>query len=233
MTQKLFELTLTQSILGRPVVNRFNFVGPAAASGLGGAAGLLSATGANAVASNAFPSGSLLRNISDVQTHQIVFQQAICISVYDPTDFATVQWAQTVTGQIGLALLSPVAAWGFRTNQVRRDIRRGHKRFGGVPSDGAPDGADINSSYTALLSTLAASLTANITSLLTGDTASYAPVIVKKTKYAVPNTPTSDPDFAYHYDPVESVQMGKLAYGCNWGSYAVLRNQVSRQVVAH
>jgi hypothetical protein len=154
----------------------------------------------------------------------VVWNQCLCRNVYDPTDFIDLPFNPTVAGLGVGEVLSPINAFGLRSNRTRLDIGRGYKRFAGVPESSSATKGDIAAGALTALNALAA-LHGDILTYTDGAlTDSFTPVVVKKLKYTTPSGRT-----AYKYYPTEAEQLTKLAVGVVWESYTNVRSQVSRQ----
>lgn len=227
----LLEVTLNATYSNQQFVNRWNYIGSGTPAAVSMSFALNDAMGFHP-SSGTPPSGSILAAIKAVCAVTVEFEQAICLNPYDPFDFDAEPFIPHVVGGISADGMSPVVAYGFRTNQVRRDIRRGTKRFSGVPETANdPGGAVLGSVFTNLV-TLATLMSDTLTYDDSGNTLTFVPCIVKKEKYVVPD---SDPvRYAYRYQrPLDSTglaaQLEDTAQGIAWEPYTTFRSQTSRQ----
>lgn len=226
----LLEVTLNYTYSNQQFVNRWNYVGTGTPAAVSMSFGLMAAMGFHP-AGGAAPSGSILEAIKFLLNPLVAFEQAICINPYDPVDFDAEPFVPQVHGSYTGDGEPPFIALGFRTNQVRRDIRRGYKRFGGLSEGLVNAGGGIDTSLTEIVS-LANKMGATLTYDDSGNTLTFVPAIVKKEKYAVPGT--SPVRYAFRYlRPLDNTgrdaQIALTAQGVNWEPYTTARSQTSRQ----
>jgi len=224
MATHLYEVTLVGRFGGAvEIVNRWNYRGDVNNVAGGDAAALVSAMGFEPVA-GAFPAGTIGFALQPLISSEVVWNQCLCRNVYDPTDFIDLPFNPTVAGLGSGEVLSPINAFGLRSNRTRLDIGRGYKRFAGVPESSSATKGDIAAGALTALNSLAA-LHGDILTYTDGAlTDSFTPVVVKKLKYTTPSGRT-----AYKYYLTEAEQLTKLAVGVVWESYTNVRSQVSRQ----
>lgn len=227
----LMEIVLTQEYKGQLFLNRWNYVAGGTPAAVSFSFALVSAFGAIPDA-GVYPVSSILQDISYFQTNGVSFQSIEARDVYSVTDFYATGFAPAFTGDVAGEGLSPAMALGFVTTRVRRDIRRATKRFSGLREDITADGGDVNPTIlTAVSSGLAASMSAVLTYDDEGNTLTFAPAVVAKQKYPVPDT--NPVRYAYRYIPEEdggeTAQLEDTATGIAWSPYDTLRTQVSRQ----
>jgi hypothetical protein len=228
---EILEVTLTMAYRNQTFVNRWNYLADGTAPSEGYAWGLNDVLGFHSTGGVA-TSGTMLDKIMFLVSNTCEAVQAICINPYDPEDFDAQPFVPQIPGQDGGVPSAPFLAVGFRTNQVRRDIRRGTKRFGGISEGAIVDGGALSSSELTLAIALANEM--GEVQSLTEDTAvsTYTPCIVKKEKYAVPGS--SPVRYAYRYqtphdDTGKALQLEDVATGFVWEPYSDVRSQTSRQ----
>ena len=228
----LFEATLALTYAGQQCINRWNYVCSGTPAAVSKSFGLVSAFGAIETA-GVYPSDTILDLLTDLVSVNVVLQQLTALAVYDPTDFYQTPFVPAYTGKVNAADMSPVAALGFRSTQVRRDVRRATKRFVGVPEGSTDNLGAIAPGIYAAMDALADEMGAALTFDDEGNTLTYTPAVCAKQRYN-PETGLADPDgTAYRYYPVadggETAQLAKTAQGIAWQKYTTVRSQVSRQ----
>jgi hypothetical protein len=224
MPAALYEVTLVGKLGSSTIVNRWNYVGDVNEVPSGDAYGLLSAMGLVPTA-GAFPADTLGDAIADLTSNGLEWNQALCRSIYTPTDFRDLPFVPVVPGLQSGDVEAAFVAIGFRSNRVRTDIKRGFKRFAGVNeslvnSFGALTGAAIT-----LTTALAAKLGEVLDFTESSLTNHYTPCIVHKFK------DETDPDHPLYryYDDIAD-QLDNVATGIVWEGYPTVRSQVSRQI---
>jgi hypothetical protein len=225
MATHLYEIALIGNIGGlAEVVNRWNYRGDVNAVAGGDAAALVNAMGLNPTGGT-FPTATIGAQLQLVVSTAVNWTQCLCRNVYDPTDFIDLPYVPLAAGAATGECLSPINAFGFRSNRTRLDIGRGYKRIPGVVETFVDNLGVINSTTQPALDTLAGLMGDVITFTDGSLTDSFTPVIVSKEKYTTPSGKT-----AYKYYPTESVQLTHLAVGVVWEAYTRVRSQVSRQI---
>lgn len=221
---KLFEMTLVGDFDGtNEVVNRWNYRGDVNGVAGGDAAGLMNAMGLEPTG-GAFPLGQIGGALAAITSSVVTWHQVLCRNVYDPTDFIDLPFNPSVPGLLGGEALSPINAYGLRSNRTRLDIGRGYKRFAG-PTETSIQAKGLLDPATLTALNAVADLMGDVLTFTDGTlTNTYIPVVVKKLKYTTPSGKT-----AYKYYPTEAEQLTKLAVGVIWESYPQIRSQVSRQ----
>jgi hypothetical protein len=224
MAIHLYEITLVGTYNNNSqIVNRWNYRGDVNAVAGGDAAALAKAMGFVPVA-GVFPVGTIGAALAAVSSVVVSWRQVLSRNVYDPTDFIDLPFVPAAPGTAPGEVLSPINAYGFRSNRTRLDIGRGYKRFSGVP-ESAVDSLGLVSSGAMLLLNDIAGFMGDVLTFTDGTlTDSFTPVVVKKLKYTTGSGKT-----AYKYYATEAEQLTKLAVGVVWEAYAEVRSQVSRQ----
>jgi len=229
----LFEVVLAGTYFNQATINRWNYVGTGIPAAVSRAFALASAFGAifdPTAIPPSYPDDTVLDALSSVTVNTWTWQQLTVINVYDPTDFYQVPFVNPFGGANAAEGMSPVVSFGFRTNQVRRDIARGTKRIPGVGEDRVGAGGVINGSTVTVLESVAEKMSEVITYDDEGNTITFAPCVVKKQEYDPnPDNPAARNHRAYRYYPTEAEQMENVAQGIIWQPYTTVRSQVSRQ----
>jgi len=223
------EATMLQLYGGQECVNRFYYqsTGTPAAASLSFL--LTRAMGAIAVA-GVYPIGGLMKLIAAIQSTGVSFTTLTVKDMYSVTDFYSLPFIEPLTGAVGGDSESPISAVGFRTNRVRSDIRRGTKRFAGVPeSNVVLAGALAPTLITGAGATLALKMGQVLTEVDEGNTITFTPVVLGKQRYD-PDSGLPDPDGrAYRKYPTAAEQADHVAAGILWDIYPETRSQTSRQ----
>jgi len=224
MATKLYEITLVGSYNGVvELVNRWNYRGDVNGVVGGDAAALAQAMGLVPTAGT-FPAGKIGAALAALTNTIVQWRQILSRNVYDPTDFIDLPYVPPVQGLSTGECLSPINAYGLRSNRTRLDIGRGYKRFCGVSESASGGGGILESAALTGLNSLADLLGDVITYTDGSLTDSFTPCIVKKFKHV--RVGRKDV-YEYFEDPDE--QMANLAVGVVWESYNTVRSQVSRQ----
>lgn len=226
----LLELTLQSTFQGQEVINRFNYVSTGTPAAVSLSFALVSAFGCiydpDSVPPG-YPADTPFGAIRAIQSNAVSYDQVSAIDVYSVTDFYETPFLEPATGARGGETLPSFAAIGFRTGRVRRDIRRGTKRFVGV-AEGETGGGTYTTSFRELLEAAAVKLSEVLTYDDEGNTITFAPCIVSKQKYTP--DPLRPDRVAYRYYPTLEEQMQHIATGILWDYYPNVRSQTSRQI---
>lgn len=225
MSTQLYEVTLVGNMGNiTEVINVWNYRGDVNGVSGGDAAALVNAMGLEPTA-GAFPTGTIGVQLATISSNTVQWRQCLCRNVYDPTDFIDLPYNPVATGLGSGQVLSPINAYGLRSNRTRLDISRGFKRFAGVLEADVDTLGVLGSTVHAALDVLADLMGDTLTFTDGTLTDTFIPVIVKKLKYTTGSGKT-----AYKYYPTLTEQLTKLAVGIVWESYGEVRSQVSRQV---
>lgn len=223
----LLEVTLEATYQGQQIINRFNYVSTGTPASISLSTALLSAMGFIEDA-GVYPSNTVFSTIRALQVADVTYQYALGKVVYSDTDFYEVPFVVAAAGTAtssGEGMPGYVSI-GFRTNRVKRSVRRGTRRFCGVGETNVGVNNTIATSFrNGAVLTCAQKMSAVLTYIDEGNTLTFSPVICGKERYTTPNGHT-----AYRYFPTESVQLQHTADGILWESYASTRSQVSRQL---
>lgn len=217
----LYELIMRSTYFGQQIINRFNYIMGGTPAAVTGAFALQFAFFGG---SGAAPSASsIVGQLQDVVTNDWQLTEIEVRAIYSATDFFTRPFVTPVIGEQTGKSLSPVTAYGFRTNRVRSDIARGTKRFVGVTEAGLIEGGVIGGILPAVQE-VAVAMSAVLEYNDEGNTLTFSPVVVQKEKYTTP----SGRD-AYRYYSTLETQLEHVATGILWEAYPQVRSQVSRQ----
>lgn len=224
----LMEATLSQIYGDQECINRFYYQSsgtPAAAS-----LSFLLTRGLGAVASaGIYPTGKLMKLIAAIQAASVSFSVLTVKNMYSTTDFYSLPFIEPLVGAAGGEGMAPNVAYGFRTNRVRSDIRRGTKRFTGVSETNvANEGLLASGFVSGAGAAVAVGMGAVITELDEGNTITFTPVVLGKQRYDPDTHLPSSTGRAYRQYPTESEQLSHLAAGVIWDIYSDTRTQTSR-----
>jgi hypothetical protein len=225
----LLELVLQSTFVGQECINRFNYVSSGVPAAVSLSFALTSAFGAIFdTLGNVYPTGTPFNSIRTSQSVGVVYDFISVRDVYSATDFYETPFVQTAAGTVAGDSMSPTQAYGFRSNRVRSDIRRGMKRFVGVTEPNVGSGGNIDVAFmNTALNTLAGRLGEVLTYNDEGNTLTFSPCIVKKFEYTP--DPLRPERKAYKYWEDEADQLANIAVGIAWDAYPQVRTQVSRQ----
>lgn len=221
----LYEVVVEQRYQGQQIINRFNYVGSGTVVVVTGSFALASALGFISAA-GVYPSGTLLALWRAMVNPATLFIQAVVNNVYDPTDFYQTPFLSGTAGTSNTGDAEPpFVAFSFRSNQLRRDIRRGQKRFVGAGETVVADFGQVQLTYMPTLQALATEMSATQTYTDEGSNRDFIPAVVSKQKY----TPAGSTQSAYRYYPTEIEQMAHIAQGVTWEAGAWVTTQNSRK----
>lgn len=227
----LYEVILQQTYFGQEIINRWNYVSQGTPAAVSGSFALAFALGAiyDAVAvPPGYPEGELMRLIANAQANDVSFDFLSVRNIYSNTDFYETPFLNPLTGAVSGESLSPYVSFGFRTNRVRSDIRRGTKRLVGVTVTGVTEGGVIApATMSGLLTPIAEKMSEVLEYNDEGNTLSFTPGIFGREKY-LPDPERPDRP-AYRYYPTENEQEDHIATGIQWSVYSSTRSQTSRQ----
>lgn len=221
----LYEVVLEQRYFDQQVIERFNYVGSGTPASVSPSFALLNALGLLPT-STTLAAGTLGAAIQGIQNASCSFIQAVARAVYIDDDFYTTPFlANTIGGVGGLGdPMSPVMAFGFRSNRVKQSIGRGFKRFAGMSEGDVDGGGVLAAGALTRCDTLRTRLGETVTYDDEGNTLTFAPCVVQK------KPPSVEPvTKGYAYYPTEELQAPHLALGITWEIYTVARTQRSRQ----
>jgi len=221
----LYEVVLEQRYFNQQTINRWNYLGSGTPAAAQPSFALLTALGFIGL-STTLEAGTVGGQIQGIQNGSVTFIQATARAIYIDEDFyANPFLAGTVGGVGGLGdPMSPIAAFGYRSNRVKQSIGRGYKRFVGM-SEGDLDGGGVLAAGAVTRGNLLkTAMNATLTYEDEGNTLTFTPCIAQKEEYETPSGKT-----AYKYYETEVLQAPHLAVGINWELYQQQRTQNTRQ----
>ncbi len=220
---ELLEIVLNQTFSNQQCINRWNYIAAGTPSSVSFTFALVSAMGF-IESVGIWPDGELFCDLLTFQNIAVHSEQVIAKNIYDVTDFYGLPLIPQPVGAINADAESPLLAFGFRSNQTRRDIRRGTKRFVGVSDNQNEAGGGIVTVTLGQMQTLADKMGEVLEYDDEGNTLTFTPCIVGKEKYTAPS---GNPAYRYYAD--KTTQMAKLATSISWEPYTTVRSQTSRQ----
>lgn len=228
----VLEVTLSGTYFEQLTINRWNYISTGTPSSVSLSFALASAFGAlydQIAVPSGYPAATPLAEIANITSDHWDWEQVTVLNPYDPEDFYQTPFVVPYGGKLAGEAQSPIAAWGFRTNQVRRDVARGTKRFPGVLESWTGTGGIVETSQISLLNAVADAMSGILTYDDEGNTISFSPAVCGKFHYDPnPSIPTAN-HRAYRYWATEAQQLLHTATGVLWQRYDSVRSQVSRQ----
>lgn len=222
----IMEVVLEQEYLGQNIINRFNYLATGTPSAVMWSIALVNAIGAIESA-GVYPPTGLMKTIANMQDNSVNFVQVTARDVYSNVDFYEAPFVVPLVGQNGATGGAPFTSLGFRTNRTRNDIRRGTKRFVGVPLAQLNEGGVVGGTLAGLMANVATVMTDVLEYDDEGNTLSFAPIVCGKEKY-LPEGNVA-PNYAYRYYETEEEQEDWIMQSIIWDYYTTLRSQTSRQ----
>lgn len=221
----LYEVVLEQRYANQQSINRWNYLGSGTPAAVVPSFALLSALGFLGLATT-LTDGTVGGELQSLQNQGVTFVQATCRAVYIDDDFYANPFLANTKGAVNTfeTGLSPLVAYGFRSNRVKQSIGRGYKRFIGADETMQDTGGLLNAAANAQALLLANAMSDVVTYDDEGNTLSFSPCIAQKLEYTTPSGKT-----AYKYYSTELLQAPHLAVGINWEGYQNTRSQTSRQ----
>jgi hypothetical protein len=222
----ILEVTLMQELAGQQIINRWNYVGSGTPIGVTMSQALITAMGGvwTPGSPGSFPASTIFGDLRPVQSSDVIFIQTVARSIEPGSDFYELPYPAGVLGAASGGSLAPFVAFGFSTNRVTTAIRRGQKRFTGVPKPAVDDVGNIGSATLAALHSIAVDMTATLSYTDGGNSLTFVPTIVNKLLYH----PSPGRD-AYKYYDTDAEQMLHIAQGFTWTEKFRVVSQTSRQ----
>lgn len=224
----LMEATLVGTYGGVECVNRFTYQSSGTPAAVTLSFLLVRAMGGIASA-GVYPPTGLMQRIANSISENFSFVTLTAKDLYSVTDFYSLPFVEPLTGVLGGDAAAPNVTYGYRTNRVRSDIRRGTKHFSGVAETTVGGVGFLAGGYiSGVGAALATALGAVLTETDEGNTVTFTPVVMGRQRYN-PATHLPDPaGKAYRYYPTYSEQLSHLAAGVVWDIYSDTRTQTSR-----
>jgi len=220
----LYELVLRGEFLGEQTINRFHYNQSGTPAAVSGSFALVSALGF-IQDGGITPAGTLFAAISNMLSTSQTFVEVTCKALYDVEDFYVLPYIPPLAGGATGEASPTFVAYGFTSNRVRTDIRRGQKRFAGCSETYlAPGGVLTGAGITAALP-LADALGETVTYDDEGNTITFNPVVLSFEKYA-----PSVGKVAYRPYATLAAQLTHMAAGITWNYRPTVTSQNSRKV---
>lgn len=218
----IYQVTLRGNYYGQQIINVFSYVSAIPFTGTASAAELLEKMGF-------FPTGdppvvdptTLFGFLVGLTSTSLHFTEVEAVNLYDPTDFFLEAFSPAIDGEAAGFDMSPFTSYGLFSNRLRRDIRRGFKRFAGVLEEAVTNGGLITGAYVTQLDNTAHAMSVQLDG---DDGAVYYPAVLSFEAYTTPKGNT-----AYKQRATEALQLEHSMYPIEWAAYAEIRSQVSRQ----
>lgn len=219
----LYEVTVTGTYYGQNWVNRWNYVMDGTPAAVAGSFALMSALGfvdpeSGTIAGDTFfGAWRLMVNTS------VNFTLATAWNIDSDTDFYSVP-IDAYSGVLGGQDSSPVLAFGFRTNQVTKAVRRGQKRFVGIRDEDTTDAAEFTATAITNMNLVATRMSEVLNYNDEGNSLTFSPAVCSRERYTTDSGKT-----AYKYYDDIATQLANTATGVLWSRQLNARSQVSRQ----
>lgn len=152
-------------------------------------------------------------------SNQMTYTGLRVTDLFNPVLLYDTVFSSPYEGGTSAQPLPPFNCVGFKSTQVRADVRSGQKRFAGVIEDAVENGF-INVAFDADLDDLAVKLG---TPIITGD-ATWTPIIVKR----ILETPT--PPALPFYRLPETNAEGEAATALEWSTTRLITSQNTRKI---
>lgn len=179
---------------------------------------------------DAFPGGTVFSALRTLQSNLVTYTSVYARDIYSEFDFDEVVWTPSPVGLVEGVSMSPALAYGFRTNRVRTNVRRGTKRFAGIPAAYNTVGGGYTEPVKTSMSTLALRMSATLTADIGGgQQVVFEPSVAGKQRYDTATGLPSPTGNAYRYYEDWEEQQNWLAVGVEWQPYDRQRTQRSRQ----
>jgi len=222
----LYEIVVYGELAGQLIVNRFHYRSDEVV-GSGSHAEALAEEFGLSIDQVPPVAGTVIGDWASLISNQYSFDEFIVRDLYSNTNFFAAPFVPALSGTASAQVNSPLIAFGMSTNRVRTDIRRGQKRFAGVPEDGSDSGGLVASTYVGYLETLAESMSEVLVWTEGEVTVNFTPVILGLERHEA--DPPEHPVPYYTYYETETAQLDHVASGLIWTPKLQVRSQVSRQ----
>lgn len=222
----ILEAVISQSYQGQQVINRYHYVSSGTPAAVSLSFALLYAMGylSSRVVGGAFPAGTIAGAVQDIQHNSLTYVSSVARDLYSVTDFYENPFVVPVSGDQPGSAATPVLAYGFQSNRVRLDVRRGSKRYAGVLEEAMEAGGTIVSGYFTEMGEVADLLSDTLTYDDEGNTITFVPAVLSFEMYTTPPAPK-----AYRKYETEAEQLMHTAQGVLYAPQPRVRTQVSRQ----
>jgi len=180
----LFEVTLRQAYDNKNVINRWNYASSGVPAAVSLSFALASAFGGIPdPITGEFPDDSLMAFLAGMQNTGLRYVELQVENMYDVVDFYTIPYASSQAGLTGGERMSAFVAYGFTSNRLRTDVRRGSKRFAGASETYVGEYGVITSSGMETLEGVAEALSATLTYDDEGTDIEFRPTVLSYQKH--------------------------------------------------
>lgn len=221
----IYEMTARSRFAGQECINRWHYVSTGTPAAVQGSFGLVYSAGwVKDGLPAAFPTNGLFNVMRAVQSEQVAYWEVEVRNLYDPLDFYVLPLPSDAVGGVAGESMSPTQAWGFFSNRVRADVKRGMKRLVGVTEANVTNGGLVAAGIVPSLENVAGRFSAVLLYDDEGNALTYTPAVLSYEPY----TPSPGRK-AYRPYATESEQLDHAAIGVTYSPYTQIRTQVSRQ----
>lgn len=228
---RIVDVTHQQEYDGQLVLNTYTYISDSDEDADVLCQAVLNALGVvdtNGAFPGSYASGGLAEAVQNFQVPSVTHVAWRAITPYDPLGLYEVVLPPGSDGarpgtQAGDDL-APFIAASIRSNRLRRDVRRGFKRYVGI-REGDVDTNTINDDYGAL--TALQSLATTAGTAFVGETSSVASITVNPS--IVPLQPNPSPPPAYQLFPTETEAINAAAIGVTYSTPGTVTTQNSRK----
>jgi len=223
----LFEVILRQSYQTRNVLNRWHYNGSGTPAAVQMSFALASAFGGiQDGITGEFPEDSVMEFLRSMQAEPLLYLELQVAALYDVSDFYVIPYNSSAHGASGGTAMSPFAAYGFQSNRVRTDIRRGNKRICGVVEGAVKEFGEIESTIMPSLVEIGDAFSATLEYDDEGNTLSFQPAVLSFQKHA----PDADHDTDWYSKySTNTAQLEHTALGITWQPKPYITTQNSRK----
>jgi hypothetical protein len=172
---------------------------------------------------------SILALIQNFVNPSFVFQDLTIKDIHSELDFFEGQFAADTAGDNTGATAPSFAAYSFRTNRGRGDIRRGFKRFAGVTEDSTTGNAVTDMATQTALQNAATAFSQTLTGATPDTTLSFTPVVLGRQQYNKDTGEASTTSGIYRFYPTAALQDAHYYAITAWNASLVVTTQNSRK----
>lgn len=173
----LYEVVVYGNISGQLTVNRFHYRSDESPDQHTGAEGLAEALG---LSIDQVPpvTSTLIGQWATLVSSAFAFTEFIVRDMYSNVNFFAAPFAPPLSGSTSSDVEAPFVSYGFSSNRVRSDIRRGQKRFAGVTENAVNAAGVITTAQLGELETLASRMDEIVAWTEGEETIAFTPVIL-------------------------------------------------------
>lgn len=221
----LLEVLLRQSYFGQECINRWHYEYSGTPAAVSFSFALASAFGGIPdPITGEFPGASIMSDLANIQHTNLAYIELQVEDLYVVENFYTIPYGSDQHGLVTGTPMAKYEAYKLRSNRLRTDIRRGHKRLAGVSEGAVGDDGAVGGDVLTALNSLAEEMSSILTYDDEGNTLSFTPVVLSFQEYT---TPAGNP--AYEKYPTLSDQLDHAAIGVTWTAIPFTTTQNSRK----